>query len=515
MTLNPSNPTDSPVARIMAQSKFARVIVWAIMFLFFVTISNEVLADEKELQKITQEYYNLYKEFRDINEKLKVVEEYSKEEDELRYRKDFIQRRLDNLSYGIKNLGGDVIAIKQKVRGVKVLSGEKIKVSIDGTEKEYKTPEDYKPWPVPDWPVNARAMHNKDFITRLRILEYSPTKWSKDKRWEIERWSVSYMKKFFLKLIKQMYIKDEGVKNWKQVLKKRKATPQTFFKDAEEFEGDVKRLTRAWAVGSFKNEIIKDVFDAHGMGESKSKLVDWNWLDSVLQIEHVRRDYENAQMDLRRVLLEKNAEWDKESSVLWDGKIANLQNIIIESERKMVWLLGYSDDKKFEKMKSEENFKKTALITAQKELLKAYYPKKWFTRLNELIKGTPASMDIDLAGKPTNKKKTAKEYMDKYVKRYKESEKTLVVVRTTIKNGSKYGVMRSGILRTIELGYPKMHLYKRSDDFYKKILGADEYDRLDKNFPVLKQHSVYMQFLPNKRERANFYVQERDRAHGR
>jgi len=390
--------------------------------------------------------------------------------------------------------------VKQKVlaRDTVELSGEKTEIEeseTPSTKTTFRNPPISFPWKIENWPENTRAMPSVDLLTKIKVLEQSPSKWAELETRAFKRMKSPAMKEYLVSHIKAMYVRIEK-KPWNQILAEQ--TRIGAYYPGYFLNRDVQKFSKGWSKGSFKKEMLDSVF---GVNIFDDKIIDykWNWINSIGTIETVQSEFEQGQKKLRNVLLQVDDKWDPQTTRKWSVEINKYRDEIINSERKMIWLLGASDKNVGKWLDNAVKFKNKELVKAHKELLSAFADKYWFTKTGQFALATPPGMDPShlLAGKDDV---SSHKEIDTYAKAIENYYIKLLLGMEAVgdvmdKIGGKKKIYTAGIKRAIELKLFRPHLIDRKAIFYKSILGDIEYKKMKDSFSVLTSGIVYREFL--------------------
>lgn len=415
----------------------------------------------------------------------------SPDESEYAYIKDRIVRdryALDQLRGEISRLGGDVSALESVKTGPK----GSIKVDVGGSEDVHEPPPDFAPWNLENWPLDARSMQDRTFMTRLRILQQSETPWSKSQRRELQAMGRQARKDHYLAIVKAMLTEEEG-KSWVELSNER---GPSFVRDVEKYSGDMAGNE------ALLREILNEVFDK--FMSARPKQLAFGWLDASLHEARIQPDFVAAQRDLRRLLLMTREKWTYGEAMDWDAKAHQAGDKIIECEKELVWLLGYSTPDKWGALKNAEAYKATVLQSEQKRL----YDRKIRLEYWKLLKAWYDTIPGNQMGSQNNAYH-ARDYAADRITVYAGEIAELSAHIRDRENEVESTVIRAGLFRAAELGLLRPHRSDAKDKntFYRDLLSEEDYSKLEKKnfFRALNRTEVYEQeFLETERERENF-----------
>ena len=469
------------------------------------TICVQTANAEESLEELTKLYEENYGELLKLKSLRDSLPPNSDDRQDVIIKISDVQRFLDNLKFAVSEKGGNIKKIQERVRGgkttvrIKVPSGGTIKAGLDDTETEFDAPDDYIPWKLDNWPKNTRRMHDKKFMIRLRVLEMTPTKWVRKFSRKFQARDRKTLKQNFLKIFQDMYADDEG-KPWPLVLKE-----SMEFSDLDIGEWVDKQAGIYASDKNFLNKVYYEVFDVM---IPKSKASSWHWLEPDLHIAYAGREYEESQRNIRKLLLLKRKKWTVSEGIEWRANVNNQFEKMIRSEKKMLWLLGYSSKKKWVSLEKAEKYKSKILEKAQREYYRAYIRREYWIDIMKWYAQIPSS---DPTKKHKNVLKRAETSREKRESEWKDKEIKLSKVKTYIIENSKGIVLKKGLERNLELNIFIPHVKNNSDLFYKKLLNEKDFGNFEKKgfFTSFSTTETYNKFLTNKRERDNFSQQNK------
>ncbi len=480
-----------------------------LLLLVFVaaTASMQTTKADDTLQGYTRQYETEYREFLKVRSQRDNSPPDSEERQEFIDQMFIMQRGLDFLKSAITELGGDVKAIEKQVNsggktdGLKVSPDGDIELGIEDTQEKFKPPEDYAPWSINNWPQDARSMsdNNRLFIV-LRTLDEYQTEWASKNRRLFETMDMATRWEYYLEVVKDTYEKLYNITFEVQALSK------------PDLKKDAKRFTQGFAENkAFAKTLLNNTLDKYTY-TTKSKGDNWRWLELGLHSSGLHKKYEQAQIELRRLLLTEYANWDQALYSAWEGEVSGKVAEIIAIERQMIWLLGYGQHRnKLKQLEKLYRQKLEILPPLQKKMVNDYIALKFFEREAEFLSITPYSSPkggVDKEeGEKVNKNNQQK-FRKSLAATDKKISKLVDDLRKAIQRiGGRDAIMKTGIERALKLGLFKPHrANKTGDTFYKDILGTARYKKLKKILPVLRQHSVYTEFI-HKQEMKRFSKQ--------
>lgn len=366
-----------------------------------------------------------------------------------------------------------------------------------GTEKTYSNPLISFPWKLENWPANASGMSPGVLLKRIEELEQLPSDWADVRAKLFKQMKPRDMEHHLSFHIIELHERIDG-RPWMQILAAQKRVGALY--PGELLVQDVNKFSRGWSKGSFKDEMLASVF---GVRIFKRKITDfdWNWTNSVGKIETIQLKYEQAQENLRNVLLQVDDKWDTQTKEKWNSKRDQYSKEIINSERKMIWLLGASDKNVGKWLDNAVNFKndkKTGLAAAHNDLLGAFRDNYWFSKTNAFAKAAPKSIHPADSIEGKNEAKDLKNLQsnaEKYKSTYDKLELHMKDLGDDMdKMGGKKKIYTEGLKRAIKLKLFKPHLIYNKD-FYKSILGENEFENMKEPILFLSDITVIKQFL--------------------
>ncbi len=478
-----------------------------LLMLIAATASVQIAKADETLETYTKQYAAEYREFLKVQSQRDNSPPDSEERQELNDQMFIIQRGLDFLTRAITELGGDVKAIEKIVNsggttdGLKISPKDDIELGLEDTEETFKPPEDYAPWSINNWPQDARSMNdnNRLFIV-LRTLEQYQTEWASKNRRLFETMDMETRWEYYLDVVKDTYEKLYNITFEVQALSK------------ADLKKDAKRFTQGFAENkSFAKTLLNNTLDKY-TPVTKSKGDNWHWLELGLRSSDVHKRYKQAQIELRRLLLTEYDHWDGNLYSAWEGEVSGKAAKIIAIERQMIWLLGYNQHRnKLKQLEKLYRQKLEILPPLQEKMVNDYIALKYFEREGEFLRITPYSGPKGGVDKTEGAKvnKNNQQLFKKSLAATDNKVRRLVNdLRKAIQRiGSRDAIMKTGIERALTLGLFQPHrINKTGDTFYRDTLGAAKFKKLKRKLPVLRQYSVYKEFI-HKHEMKRFNKQ--------
>jgi len=492
------------------QDLYRILTVSLIMFLPCDMVGNSMAQEGKSSTLVQYEslYKQDYEEFLRMKTQLKGSKEGSEAYKELTKDLSYMTERLDEIESKIADLGGDVNALKNAVstagrlkrpNEIKVPVEGSVEVFLDGSEEQIDLPKDWYPWPINEWPVDSRAMRELDLFKAVRNLRDSPTDWAR----KLGRELVGRgNRQVLIQDVIKAYFSQLTNLQWEDFANKH---PTHAF--------DMKRFTDFMTEDEeFKASLVSDVAELHRK-QVFSKRVSWNWLDVDLNIGRIQPRYEKAQRELRKYLLFVDDEWSQNESSNWNTQIKFHGKTIVESERQMIWLLGYNEIvwvKKDKKTKliakiQKEKLAKNNIDPLLKNYFDSYVIHKYLKVQKAFAEVIPFSLNYNnvFSISDTFKNIEDKELIANMPDLYQpelDNKKSILInlIRKLNKTDFNEYIMLEGLKRLKSLQIFEPHTLDGNDDFYTTLLAGKSAQDLGFSFAPLMSSAVYEEFLSGK-----------------